>query len=470
MLSFLLAALAGYLLAHLAPPALRDLDAWLDPSRRQQGGVAAFFARHWARLLAVVAIVAAIAFFLVRWDLLDSSTNLRVALGLAFGAVLRNFTRHRDPDAGGADLPWWCRPQALRPLALLLIALLALLAPHGEFDFGGLRSIKTPLVEAQFARADVDLRFQLETEPTYFFGIAPDGLGMAGELLHAENEWRQLTQQPPATLPIEFAKRAVRPVTVCAEFVERLFGTRQLITPMLSRYGSTLTAVVIDLANANADPQVLAGIPERVGKAARAAMTDLNALLPGVVVASPENPCAEQRIATLPEFLAQADWVRLGADPLLVLTVGMLHLWSGSPEAAIKVLALAPDRNADGGVVGLDYLEGFARRWAAQPVTDYVPLWSREIARIESRLARLRKQDKGAIDACTEDGGEAVTVDLLPDGPGSPRRRISTAGTSSSCRISATMRPTRRPVPSCGIRGRRTSTPSHPSLSTMPMP
>lgn len=402
MVVFLVSALAGFLFSFLAFPVVSSLAGG---SGARPIPPVMLFAR-----LTLMALIVGGCIWMANRTFLESETNIRLILGALFGFLVfmqvcprlsatrsgaeaagqPGFSEPAQSDLGG---PWWSRPRSLLTIALIALPLLALFAPHGELGLGFLRSVKTPFVEAEFSRNEIDLRLDLESEPEGFFQIGRDGLGQA---LHtARNEAIYQDAVSPgspaakaARQAFEFTGRVLQPVAQCAELLNRFYGDRDLVRDHLLAVGAALRRGIA-LAGTN-EPLTtwwrkdFAGVVEALKEDVKSQLTI-------------GDPCeidisAEREPADLRQALRH---------PVVAHAASMFFLWSGNPKAALRVLD-GHDQSADvdfDPYPGLYHARGFARRWmdgGADP-TPYLLEWHRGIELLEQRREKLAPH---VVNAC----------------------------------------------------------------------
>lgn len=464
MFVFIVAAVASFAALWLVAPvwqafaALAEPDPQAHPKPVLRTGVLA------ARAVAGFACVALVVDAGWEWSLgWSSSDNFRITTGFVTGGLAWALMRQLAIGGGAdANTRGWGPVNApvLLAAGLGLLWIWTLSAPYGEIDLAGVRTLKTPFLEAQFSRNETVRRLNLESEPQGFFRLRPDGLGDALHLARNEVVYQRWGQAKPDDAALDDAERARRflvevlqPAARCTQLVDELYGDRKLLVDTLHVVGTALARAVVIAARpldgvpeGTADPRdamVRTALEEPLGELRRrvtnllpptSSAASLHKVAgpadPGLVrigtapgatrvamTAAADHPCA----ALVPEALAgfEDGLAEVVRHPSTVHASAMFLFWSGNPQAVLRMIenAAVDERRAHngGGHPRLHHLRGFAKRWSEAPDTNprtYLAEWEAAIEDFEARLDALRERHPDLVEDCGHRSRRPVTLSL----------------------------------------------------------
>jgi hypothetical protein len=366
--------------------------------------------------------------------LLETEVGARSILGAMFGylvAILAIGLSRPDNTrivAKGADAspasgpvtestantdPWWVRSSSLIPLALLALLALALVAPRGELSFGYLRSVKTPVVEAQFVethsvRNQADLRLEIESEPQGFFVLDRRGLWEALAVANAdvhyyhvigEGSQAPVDSQKMANEAREFISKVLQPAALCVKQVDGLYGDREILGDLLHGIGEGLARALIFCRETPPKPEkARSALTTTLAGGMGVRSEDLDVL--DVTLGSGHH-CAQSGFELSGErYTPPAEgFCDLLLQPSVVYAASMFFLWSGNPQAAEKLLACnGSDELRQSDHPAISHACGFTRRWldSGSDPAEYLGRWNKGIQELEQRLKRLEGSEEGA--------------------------------------------------------------------------
>lgn|GEM_PF-4607292 len=425
-------------------------------------------AAHVLRGCLLVGVIVVFA-WLIDSQFLEAERNIRLFLGAVFGATIgglavarrRTGTRASSAppaamgvsDPGQAPLgpddsiaappaaepappgPWWIRPSSLVPVALIALPLFALVAPRGEMDLSFIRSVKTPFVEAQFTKNEVEFRLDLESEPQGFFRLGPYGLGDAVHMARNEVIYRERFpdgadlangQVAPPADALRFITDVLQPMALCAYEVDQLYGDQEILFDNLRTVSTGLTRALKLSTKALEDPNLPPGRVEELAQhtllvALRRIDGERRRLMPALdMLSDEESSCQGSFSQNLQDFLNPAaqethapppTLVAVMRNPAVVHAATMFYLWSGNPRAVLKILAAADAGTAAltrtssmpwlSDYPALAFIRGYAKRWEGQWGSYvYLAEWERAIDLFQARLDRLHQNAPAIRKAC----------------------------------------------------------------------
>lgn len=464
MFAFLLTALATIAVIWFGRPLAAAFARLGEPRTRRRERALGGPLGLAVRATVVLALVAAVAAGLWNWEFFASSRNFRIVAGAVFGALVWLFARQLvlagpasdqaraahyagageglaagGPTAGGRGL--W-NPAVFLAVGLVVIWIWALVAPHGELDLAGVRAVKTPFIEAQFARNESDLRLdlELEREAEGFLTLGPAGLEHAlfmprAQVVYDRARTRMEGEAPPGARrsgdAFYLVAEVLQPVARCVHALKRRYGDRATIDGLLAPVASGWSRAILNARTAvDADDaaalqrleEALLGALGRFERAVDELLWPPTSPLGGPAealcrrrFADPLAPRARPLSFGRPTVTAvgavePGSWAAVVLDPAVVHATAVFHLWRGDPAAALRLVDGAVGGDTD---ASLDYVRGFARRWQQREIGApevYLVPWARGIRTSEDRARTLRRWAAAMDPSCPASGHEPTTI------------------------------------------------------------
>jgi len=484
MLGFLIAAVSVYGLLSLLRPFPDHIAHWLAHDRDRPSPPPRRIGELDLRaVLAVIVLILLLTNFATATPLF-SAQNFRLVTGAVVGALLWVFVHRvlapkRDEvavhdDGAGARaergglpgyVPLLASPGLLIPVAIFLIWLWALVAPHGELDLSGVRSVKTPVLEAQLARNKAEFVVEIEQEPRNTFVLQRSGLGHVLFMAHNEliylsalgadaHDGRTDGRLQRAKKAYQTITKILRPVARCIyQDKERYEETRQ-IEQILYDFGAHWRRSIIDAVKQDSSGQaaesrnlsakemwhldsslfelinaiksldvqvprlsatakltktVSEAAPRRMGTALRVRRTADDQSV--VDERGGEIPPCDQVQALVADPVATARFWPDSSDvlrhPAVVHAASMFALWAGEPGTAVNLVRKADDGGGRETYPGLPYVQGFALRWyRGDDVAPgrYTEHFADGIRRMEHRADVLEQHAAEQAEDCSHPG------------------------------------------------------------------
>lgn len=410
---------------------------------------------------AVFLVLIAVALFLLAaiadLSLLESARNIRLTFGTVFGWLIGLLTtqkRERSPnlnvgasgamgglsDHGQANLasasepaekgPWWVRPSSLIAIAVIVLPLFAAIAPHGELDLGFLRSVKTPFLEAQFAQNEVELRLDLKSEPQGLFKLTERGLAEAiymayydfiyQRLLDNGAYWPEKVASPADAL--RFITDVLQPAALCAHEIDLIYGDQEVLVAGLRIIGTGLSRALALSKNAlkqEKQQEAGTGANDAIKNTLMLSLMQfddknrelLDSMMPAVCTKLISERFENFLLSTSNNGNNAHTLSALLRNPAVVHAASMFFLWSGSPQAVLKVLeylntidtALQNEQeNSLMNYPPISYVRGFANRWEENvSYHGYLNDWDKAIDGFQERLNTIKSKKLDALQKCT---------------------------------------------------------------------